>query len=59
MVVIVIGILWLAAILYTIKDIFERTDLERNTQLLWTILIVVAPFIGLAIYYVLGDGRRR
>lgn len=49
----------MAALLYTIKDIFERTDMDRNTQLLWTILIIVAPFLGLAIYYVFGDGRRR
>jgi hypothetical protein len=59
MFVIIIGILWLAAILYTIKDVFERTDMDRNTQLLWAILIVVAPFLGMAIYYVFGDGKRR
>ncbi len=53
-----IGILWLAAIIYTIKGIFERKDMERNTQLLWTILIVVAPVFGLVIYYVFGDARR-
>ncbi|MES2005921.1 MAG: PLDc N-terminal domain-containing protein [Bacteroidota bacterium] len=56
--VILLSILWLAAIIYTIKGIFERNDMERNTQLLWTILIVVAPIFGLVIYYVFGDVRR-
>jgi hypothetical protein len=55
---ILITILWLAAIIYTIKGIFERRDMEQNTQLLWTILIVVAPVLGLVIYYVFGEGRR-
>lgn len=52
-------IVWLTAIVYTIKSIFERKDLEQNTQLLWTILIVVAPVLGLIIYYVFGEGRRK
>ena len=55
--VILLTLLWLAAIVYTIKGIFERKDMELNTQLLWTILIVVAPVLGLIIYYVFGNTR--
>lgn len=53
-----LSILWLAVIIYTIKGIFERIDIEQNTKLLWTILIIVAPVFGLIIYYVFGDNRR-
>lgn len=53
-----ISILWLAVIIYTIKGIFERYDIEMNTKLLWTILIIVAPVFGLIIYYIFGDNRR-
>jgi hypothetical protein len=56
--VFLIGILWVAALIYTVKNIFERDDMEMNTKLLWTILIVVAPVLGLIIYYVVGDQRR-
>lgn len=56
---IILVVLWLAAVLYTIRDIFERTDLERNTQLLWTILVLIAPFLGMVIYYVAEDEKRR
>ncbi|MBI2273928.1 MAG: hypothetical protein EPO58_09225 [Chitinophagaceae bacterium] len=56
--VLLISILWLALIIYTIKGIFERRELERNTQLLWTILIVVAPVFGLLIYYIFGTERK-
>jgi uncharacterized membrane protein len=56
--VLLVSILWLALIIYTIKGIFERRELERNTQLLWTILIVVAPVFGLLIYYIFGTERK-
>ena len=55
---VVLSILWLTAIIITIRDIFQRDDLEQNTRLLWTILIIVAPVLGLIIYYVFGDQRR-
>ena len=56
--ILLLGILWLAAIIYTVKNIFERDDMEMNTKLLWTILIVVAPVLGMIIYYVLGEQRK-
>lgn len=56
--VLLVSILWLALIIYTIKGIFERPELERNTQLLWTILIVVAPVFGLLIYYIFGGEKK-
>ncbi len=58
MLFVILGILWLAVIIFTIKAIFERDDMEQNSKLLWTILIVVAPFFGLVIYYVFGDNRK-
>ncbi|MEN9684375.1 MAG: Phospholipase D-nuclease N-terminal [Bacteroidota bacterium] len=56
--ILLLSILWLAAIIITVKSIFERKDMELNTRLLWTILIVVAPGLGLAIYYIFGTERR-
>ena len=56
--ILLLCILWIAALIYTVKNIFEREDMEMNTKLLWTILIVVAPVLGVIIYYVLGDQRR-
>jgi hypothetical protein len=52
-----LGIIWLVAIALTIRNIFERNDLETNTKLLWTILILVVPYAGVAIYYLFGDRR--
>jgi hypothetical protein len=52
-----LGIIWIVAIAMTIRNIFERDDLETNTKLLWTILILIVPYVGVAIYYLFGDRR--
>ena len=54
---IVIPLLWIIAVGFTIMRIFKRTDIELNTRLLWAILIIIAPFIGLLIYYFAGEKR--
>jgi hypothetical protein len=54
---ILIPLIWLVALVFTINRIFKRTDIELNTKLLWTILIIIAPFIGLLIYYLVGEKR--
>lgn len=32
--------------------VFRRTDIQTNTKLLWAIILLVAPFLGLFIYIV-------
>jgi len=54
---ILIPLIWLLALVFTINRIFKRTDIELNTKLLWTILIIITPFIGLLIYYFVGEKR--
>ena len=53
-----LSVIWLFIIFYTIRGIFERKDMEMNTRLLWTILIVVAPVFGLIIYYIFGQVKK-
>lgn len=52
-------ILWVVLVIYTVRSIFERTDLEQNTKILWTILILLAPVFGLVIYYFFGEQNRK
>ncbi len=49
-----IALLFLAAAIITVINLWQRTDVEDNTKLLWTTLIVVAPFIGMLRYYLFG-----
>jgi Phospholipase_D-nuclease N-terminal len=49
-----IALLFLAAAIITVIKLWQRTDVEDNTKLLWTILIVVAPFVGMLCYYLFG-----
>ncbi len=55
----ILSLLWIAALVYTIKGIFERNDLSQNARLLWILIILVAPVLGMIIYYIFGNGRVR
>lgn len=52
----IIGILllYLVVIIGTIVRIWARPDLEIQTRLLWTLLIVAAPLLGVILYNVFG-----
>ncbi len=54
-----IALLILAAIIVTVVNLWQRNDVEDNTKLLWTILIVVAPIIGMLCYYLFGKQQSR
>ena len=53
-----IGLLFLAAAIITIIKLWQRNDVEDNTKLLWTILIVITPLLGLLCYYFFGKQNR-
>ena len=49
------GLAWIIILIYTILRIFNRNDIEMNTKLLWIIIIIVAPVVGIIIYYLFGE----
>lgn len=44
------GIIWLIVLILALVQIFKRTDLESNTRILWLIVILLFPFLGLLVY---------
>ena len=51
-------LLLLVADIYALVQVWGSRA-EQNTKLLWTLLIVLAPFLGLAIwFFVPGPGRK-
>jgi len=53
-----LGLLFMVACIMTVVRLWQRTDIEDNTKLLWTIFIVIAPFLGLLLYYLFGQQNR-
>jgi hypothetical protein len=43
-----------AIIIKTIIDVLNRKDLDLTPRLLWTLIILVAPLIGLLLYNFIG-----
>ena len=54
-------ILWL---LVTILDIIAivsilKSGADTGTKLLWIILVILLPVLGMILYFVMGPGRRK
>lgn len=47
-----------ALVLTTVIRIMQRTDLEMAVGLLWTILILFTPIIGIVLYNIFGVQRK-
>ncbi len=41
---------------FTLIDIFQRTDLSGIAKALWAIAVVLLPLIGMLVYFLLRDG---
>jgi hypothetical protein len=54
-------VLWL---LVTILDIIAivsilKSSADTGTKLLWILLVILLPVIGMIIYFLMGPGRRK
>jgi hypothetical protein len=36
-----------------------KSGADSGTKLLWIVLIVLLPFLGMILYFLMGPGRRR
>lgn len=52
----IIGLILLVLEILAIVEIFKSSK-DMTTKLLWTLLILFAPLIGLIIYYFFGRGN--
>ncbi|TCC90486.1 hypothetical protein EZ428_14530 [Pedobacter frigiditerrae] len=46
--------LWLISIIWTVKDIAKHPHRKKVKKLIWTNIVVIFPFGGLIIYYLMG-----
>ena len=53
-VILLIGLLWLAVVIYVFAQIFKRDDLSFMSKVLWILVILSFPVLGLIIYFLLG-----
>lgn len=45
-----IGLIWLGLLLWVMRDIFRDTTLTGRQKAVWLFIVVVAPFLGVAVY---------
>lgn len=44
------GVIWFIILIIALKQLFKRSDLDSSKRLLWLLIIVLLPFLGLFIY---------
>ena len=54
----VFAVYWIV-IITTIVSVFKRQDLTLTNRLLWTAIILIAPIIGMLLYYFIGQASSR
>jgi Phospholipase_D-nuclease N-terminal/Short C-terminal domain len=52
-----IWILWIFLVIRILFDIFRSRDLSGGMKALWTILIILVPFLGVLIYLIARGGK--
>jgi hypothetical protein len=52
-------LIFVALLIVVVNDIFRSPDLSGWAKALWTLLVIVVPFIGIAIYLIVHGGKMR
>jgi hypothetical protein len=55
------SLLWLVVLILDIVAIVSllQSGADTGTKLLWVVLIILLPVIGMILYFLMGPGRRR
>ena len=43
-------VIWFWMLIVILSDVFRRRDVGGGTKMLWTIFVIIAPFLGVFIY---------
>jgi hypothetical protein len=49
---------WLLTVIFTLIYIHRRKDFSKVVKLLWTLIIILAPLLGLIAYFIWATGKR-
>lgn len=52
------SIAWAIIVVITVIQIFRRTDLTNTSKRVWTAIIVIAPVVGLLVYYFMAAPKK-
>ncbi|MFL9482672.1 PLDc N-terminal domain-containing protein [Chitinophagaceae bacterium LWZ2-11] len=59
MLAVLLCIVWLLAIILTIKKIITRYDFYDDKKVLWMAIVIFLPFVGMFVYYYKIEKRLR
>jgi hypothetical protein len=57
--IILIFFLYLYLLITTVMSIMKNDSFETNTKLLWILILILAPFLGILLYHLVGKNMAR
>ena len=52
MIVFFAWVIWFWMLITILSDVFRRTDIHGGTKALWTVFVIVTPFLGVLVYLI-------
>ncbi len=53
-----LGIIGLAIYAYTIYDVVISNFSNSNDKLIWILIVILVPFLGTILWFLIGRGKR-
>ncbi|MBN7814369.1 PLDc N-terminal domain-containing protein [Algoriphagus pacificus] len=53
-----LGIIGLAIYIYTIYDVVTSNFHNSNDRIIWLLIVVLLPFLGTILWFLIGRGKR-
>jgi hypothetical protein len=53
-IIVAVVFIWLIILIVTIASLFKRTDIALPMKVIWLLLILMFPVLGLIVYIIIG-----
>ena len=53
-----LGLFWVVLVIYVLYTLWTRSRLTEGTKIIWTIIILIFPVLGLILYALFGRPNR-
>lgn len=50
-------ILSIIACIYTLLDIWQKSDLDQTKKIIWTVLAIITSWLGIVLYWLIGKKK--
>lgn len=57
-IIVAVVLIWIVVLIVSIASLFKRTDIALPMKVIWLLLILMFPVLGLIVYLVIGRTKK-